>query len=197
MDYPAFYDDIESIKLIDKLSNFLGATEGGVIEFSYIDIVKAAGHSCPTVLGAYLLTLKGLKTLYMDELPQRGEIKVEFRENMEDGVAGVVANVVTHITGATNKSGFKGIAGLFSRNNLMEFASEISSSVRFTRLDTNKSVDLIYDPRSIDPHPQTRELMQKLLAGEATEEEAREFGSVWQQRAENIAQNIDTVIEVV
>ena len=197
MDYPAFYDEIESIKLIDKLSNFLGATEGGVIEFSYIDIVKAAGHSCPTVLGAYLLTLKGLKTLYMDDLPQRGEIKVAFRENMEDGVAGVVANVVAHITGATNKSGFKGIAGLFSRNNLMEFASEISSSVRFTRLDTNKSVDLIYDPRSINPHPQTRELMQKLLAGEATEEEAREFGSVWQHRVENIAKNIDTVIKVV
>ena len=197
MDYPAFYDEIESIKLIDKLSNFLGATEGGVIEFSYIDIVKAAGHSCPTVLGAYLLTLKGLKTLYMDDLPQRGEIKVAFRENMEDGVAGVVANVVAHITGATNKSGFKGIAGLFSRNNLMEFASEISSSVRFTRLDTNKSVDLIYDPRSINPHPQTRELMQKLLAGEATEAEAREFGSVWQHRVENIAKNIDTVIKVV
>ncbi len=80
MTYPEFFNKIEKIKLKDDLSNFLGATEDGIIEFSYIDVVKTAGHSCPTVLGAYLMTLEGLKALYKDELPKRGEIKIEYSE---------------------------------------------------------------------------------------------------------------------
>ncbi len=49
MNYPKFFDDIEPIRLRDELSNFLGTFEDGVIEFSYLDVVKSAGHSCPTV----------------------------------------------------------------------------------------------------------------------------------------------------
>ncbi len=55
MTYPEFFKNIETIKLQDDLSLFLGAFEDGIIEFSYLDVVKTAGHSCPTVLGAYLM----------------------------------------------------------------------------------------------------------------------------------------------
>ena len=197
MNYPAFFDEIEPIKLQDGLANFLGSTEGGIIEFNYIDIVKAAGHSCPTVLGAYLLTLKGLKILYKNELPKRGEIQVEFNENIEQGVAGVIANVISNITGATTNTGFKGLAGKFSRVNLMAFEREINSSVKFTRIDTRASVELNYDPSPILPPAGMRELMQKSLFGQATAEEAKEFGKLWQQRVENIAKNVEQVISVV
>jgi len=197
MNYPTFFDEIEQIKLQDGLANFLGSTEGGIIEFNYIDIVKAAGHSCPTVLGAYLLTLKGLKVLYKNEIPKRGEIQVEFNENIEQGVAGVIANVISNITGATTDTGFKGLAGQFSRVNLMEFEREINSSVKFTRIDSRASVELIYDPSSILPSAGMRELMQKSLSGQATDEEAKEFGKLWQQRVENIAKNVEQVISVV
>ena len=130
MNYPKFYETIESIKVRDPLSEALGAFENGEYEFSYIDIVKSAGHSCPTVSGAYIITLEGLKTLYENELPVRGNIKVEFQEDLEDGVAGVISNVISQITGATDKSGFKGIGGKFSRHSLMNFNSNIESSVR-------------------------------------------------------------------
>lgn len=196
MNYPEFFNKIEKIKLKDDLANFLGATEDGLIEFSYIDVVKTAGHSCPTVLGAYLMTKEGLKALYENELPKRGEIKVEFSEKIEDGVAGVIANVITNITGATTNSGFKGIMGLFSRNSLMSFESNINSSVRFTRRDTNKSVDVVYDPSLIGADPMMRELMQKSISRTATQEEEKEFGQLWQQRVENIAQNVTRVIKV-
>jgi len=53
----------------------------------YIQLVKAAGHSCPTVAGAYAMSYHALKVLYPDSLPVRGEIKVEFKESLEDGVA--------------------------------------------------------------------------------------------------------------
>ena len=74
MNYPKFYDEVESIKVIDQLSNVLGAFEGGEYEFSYLDVVKSAGHSCPTDAGAYLNTLEALKALYPDALPVRGNI---------------------------------------------------------------------------------------------------------------------------
>ena len=47
----------------DRLAEFLGAADGGVIEYRYVDAVKLAGHSCPTVAGAYLLTSKVLSGL--------------------------------------------------------------------------------------------------------------------------------------
>lgn len=197
MNYPEFFNDIEKIRLKDDLAEFLGATQEGTIEFSYIDVVKTAGHSCPTVLGAYLMTLEGLKALYKDETPKRGEIKVEFSEKIEDGVAGVIANVITNITGATTNSGFKGIMGLFSRNNLMAFESDISSNVKFTRRDTNDSVEVIYDPSSIGADPMMRELMQKSISKQATAQEAETFGKLWQQRVEAISKNIPEVIRVV
>ena len=140
------------IKLQDELASFLGAFDSGIIEFSYLDIVKSAGHSCPTVLGAYLMTLEGLKALYKDEIPKRGEIIVEFKESQTTGVAGVIGNVITNITGATTTNGFKGIAGKYDRNYLMKFDKDISgASVRFVRADTQKKVDVIYDPNSIFP----------------------------------------------
>ena len=145
MNYPSFFKTIETIKLQDDLASFLGTFEDGLVEFSYTDVVKSAGHSCPTVAGAYLMALEGLKALYKDELPKRGDIFVSFKENSDDGVAGVIANVVTQITGATESFGFKGIGGNFARLGLMKFNDNINSSMKLQRLDTGKCVEIIYN----------------------------------------------------
>lgn len=196
MSYPKFFDEVEKIKVIDKLSMTLGAFDDGIYKFNYLDVVKSAGHSCPTVAGAYLMCLKGLKYLYEDSLPVRGEIKVEFKENLEDGVAGVIANVITQITGATSKSGFKGLNGKFARHSLMKFEANIPSSVRFTRVDTGKSVDVFYDPSIIKPNPDMKPLMQKMLQNKATTEEVAEFGALWQDRVKRIFEHKDKVIKI-
>ncbi len=196
MTYPQFFNNIPTIKLQDELASFLGAFEDGIIEFSYLDVVKNAGHSCPTVLGAYLMTLEGLKALYEDELPKRGEIIVEFKESQIEGVAGVIGNVITNITGATTTNGFKGIAGKFDRNHLMKFEKDIDgASVRFTRVDTLKSVDVFYDASSVKPHEDMSFLMQKSIKAIATKEEIEEFKKYWQKRVEEISLNIETVIK--
>ena len=78
MDYPKFFNEIETIKLKDELSDFLGTFKDGIVEFSYLDVVKSAGHSCPTVAGAYLMAREGLKALYEDEIPKRGEYPPAF-----------------------------------------------------------------------------------------------------------------------
>ena len=196
MSYPEFFDRVESIALVDPLANILGAFKKGEYEISYIEVVKAAGHSCPTVAGAYLMTQVALQALYADQRAVRGNIKVEFAEALEDGVAGVIGNVVSHITGATDKSGFKGLGGKFARHSLMHFNADISASARFTRLDNQKSVDIIYDPSSVPADPQMMPLMQKIQSGQATAEQMKEFGKLWQDRVRRVFENKESVLEV-
>ena len=195
MRYPEFFDSIESIKVKDPLSDVLGAFEAGEYEFSYLDIVKAAGHSCPTVAGAYLMTDAALKALYPDTRAIRGSVKVAFKESLQEGVAGVIGNVVSQITGATDKSGFKGLQGQFVRHSLMEFNADINgASARFTRVDTAQSILVTYDPSTIAPNPQMMPLMQKLTTGNASAEDKKAFGAMWQERVEKIFANSDAVI---
>ncbi len=196
MSYAQFFDTIETIKVKDPLSQLLGAFDTGEYEFSYLDVVKAAGHSCPTVAGAYIMTLKALEVLYRDEVAIRGNIRVEFKESLEEGVAGVIGNVISQITGATDKSGFKGLKGEFARHSLMKFDANISSSARFTRVDSGKSVDVIYNPELIKPNPKMAQLMQKLSSESANTEEVKEFGRLWQDRVQRIFENRDSVVEV-
>ena len=196
MNYPTFFDNTPTIKLQDPLSDFLGTFEEGMVEFSYLDIVKSAGHSCPTVSGAYLCTLKALEALYKNETPIRGNIHVRFKSDPLEGVAGVIANVITQITGATEHSGFKGLNGKFARNNLMEFGADISTQIEFKRLDTGKSVTVNYDPSSVRANPKMQELMGKLMQGIASAEEKKEFGELWQERVKAIFNNIDEVVMV-
>ncbi len=186
MKYPDFYNQVKTIKLYDPLSEFLGSFEEGIIEFNYSQIVQSAGHSCPTVAGAYLMTYKALESLYPNEIAVRGNIKVEFKENIEEGVAGVIGNVISNITGATDITGFKGIGGKFVRHGLMDFDANINSSARFTRVDTNKSVDVFYNPSSIEASPLMQNLMQKIMAKMATPEDKINFGEMWQARVKSI-----------
>ena len=197
MNYPKFFDNTPTITLKDPLSDFLGTLKNGIVEFKYIDIVKSAGHSCPTVAGAYLSTVKGIEALYGDEIPTRGDISVSIKDDSAQGVTGVISNVITQITGATEKTGFKGLNGNFARNNLMEFNADIKSELRFTRLDTGASVEVSYDPSSVGGNPKMQELMGKMMQGVATKEERVEFGKLWQQRVSDIFDRADDVITII
>ena len=197
MKYPDYYTQIEPIILKDDLANFLGAFDQGLIEFTFVDIVKSAGHACPTVLGAYLMTLQGLKALYGKEVPKRGEILVSFSQKESEGVAGVIANVIGQITGATVTRGFKGLAGQFDRRNLMSFEQSIEGNVRFTRLDNQESVMVSYDASSVPADQDMPALMQASIQGLATKEQQVRFAKLWQKRVAAIAQNVEQVVKVV
>jgi hypothetical protein len=149
--------------------------------------------------GAYLMTLKALQALYPDTLPVRGEIKAAFKESLDAGVAGVISNVISNITGATDKSGFKGLGGKFARHSLMDFEAKISSNARFTRTDTGESVDVFYNPQGVPANPNMQALLQKSMQGAATNEEKKLFGMYWQARVEEILinyKNYPGIIEI-
>lgn len=179
-----FYNNVESIVLKDKLGEFLGVDED--FEYTFKDVVKLSGHSCPTVAGAYLMTLYSLKKLYPLGLPIRGEIKVELRDSKSAGTTGVLANVASFITGAKEEDGFKGLQGKYFRNNLLKFEVAMKGEMRFTRLDNQESVEVGYDLSNIVLSNFNPSLMQKGLQNIATKEELEIFGAAWQQRVKEI-----------
>lgn len=182
MQTPSFFDEVQSLVVHDPLAEFLGAAENGRIEYRYLDVVKLAGHSCPTVAAAYWMTLKALAFLYPDSLPERGGIRVQFRDDRLSGVTGVIANVVSMLTGATQDTGFKGIGGRFDRRELLYFSSDVAEEIRYTRIDSGAAVDAAAHLGGVPFAPQTSGLMQKYMAGIATPQEAAEFRECWQAR---------------
>ena len=186
MTYPEFFAAVPRLTLHDPLAEFLGAAENGLIEYGYTDAVKLAGHSCPTVAGAYLMTLKALAILYPDAPPERGGIRVELKAAQADGTAGVVAAVAGLLTGAAGEGGFKGVAGRFSRRDLLQFAAGIDAELRFTRIDSGACVAATYHPEVVPAPPEMQALMPKLLAGAADAADKTEFGRLWQMRVKRI-----------
>lgn len=177
---PAFFDLVPPIVVADGLAEVLGAAEGGIIEYRYLDAVKLTGHSCPTVAGAWLMTRTALARLYPDTLPRRGELRVELRQQMDEGVAGVIASVAGLITGAANEGGFKGLAGRFGRQGLLRFGVPMSAEIRFTRLDTGQSVELLHHPQAVPRPAALTSLLQHALAPAASPAARVAFADTWQ-----------------
>jgi len=183
---PSFYAEIPPIDLQDPLAGFLGAAQEGKLSIAYRDCMILAGHSCPTVAGAYLMAREGLAVLYPDTLPHRSEILVELSGAEEEGVVGVVGHVIGCITGAGGSGGFKGIGGAFARNDRLHYGVDFDGDVRLTRIDTQQRVTLRYDPSTIPGDPRMKPLMQKALRQEAAPDEIAQFQALWQGRVHAI-----------
>ncbi|WP_198341816.1 FmdE family protein [Oceanisphaera avium] len=157
-----------------------------MLEYCYLDAVRLAGHSCPTVAGAWLCTVAALKNLYGEQLPERGGVSVYMDEVEDAGVTGVIAQVVTLLTGATAANGFKGLAGRYARNNLLHYASEGVQGMVFRRNDTGQQVAVSLDLSSVPAEPAQHTLIPLILSGQATSEQEQEFGRLWQNRVQRL-----------
>jgi formylmethanofuran dehydrogenase subunit E len=186
MTHPAFFDAAPRITVRDPLNGFLGGFDGGLVEYGYLDAVKLAGHSCPTVAGAYLMTLAALRALYGDDVPERGGVQVSFADGLDEGVAGVTAAVVGLITGAAGEGGFKGIGPLFSRRGLLRFGEPVEGEVAFSRRDNGRTATAMFDSSIVPLQPEARELLPRMLAGDATPAEGDRFRQLWQERVRAI-----------
>lgn len=180
MSLPDFFDSVPAITVNDPLAEFLGAASGGSIEYRYADAVRLAGHSCPTVAGAYLTTRAALARLYPQGLPRRGEVRVELRQQAHEGVAGVIAGVAGLITGAAGEGGFKGLGGRFARNDLLRFGVPMTGDIRFTRIDSGESAEFVHHADAVSRPPALRGLMQEAMAPDAPAPARRAFAESWQ-----------------
>lgn len=184
MRYPDFFDAVAPLELYDGLADFLGAFEAGKLSISYLECVKMAGHSCPTVAGAFVLTKVALSALFGEEIPQRGKVRIAFREKEEVGVTGVMAAVMGNITGASSVGGFKGINGAFSRAGLLRFGQHINGMVRFERIDTGAFIALSFLPARLPQDAAFESAMKQALSGKA--DALKSFGEKWQNRVREV-----------
>lgn len=186
MDFPSFFAQVPRIRLRDPLAEFLGATGGGLLEYGYADAVRLAGHSCPTVAAAYGMARRGLGALYGARLPERGGVRVEFRAARLEGATGVIANVLSLITGATFDSGFKGFGGVFDRRQLLFFGAPIEGQLRLTRVDNGEAVQVSARLGEVPADPSVGVLLQRCLAGDAGADVLQRFRQGWQDRVRRI-----------
>lgn len=182
--FPEFFADAPTILMQDPLADFLGAAAGGLIEYRYEDAVKLCGHSCPTVAGAYLMVVKGLKALYGDDIPQRGSIEVGMQGARDEGTVGVTASVAQLITGAAPETGFGGIGpqARFARRDSLVFGADISGTLALRRRDTGQTVSVRINSHLAPFADEMKTVMPKAVSGSAAPEELQRFGRLWQAR---------------
>lgn len=187
MRYPAFYDQAPAIPMRDPLAALLGAADDGLIDYHYLDAVRLAGHSCPTVAGAWLIARAAMRALYPDRPAERGGVSVQIPGAESDGVNGVIAQVLTLVTGAAADNGFHGIGGHFVRQSLLDFSTESAgNAVRFRRRDNDASVTLELDTSSVPAPANLRQLLGAALDPAASVAQRADFARAWQERVRRL-----------
>jgi hypothetical protein len=93
---------------------------------------------------------------------------------------------VSLITGAAAEGGFKGLAGQFQRQNLLRFAAEIPLELRFSRLDTRRTVDVACDTSTIAAAPEMAGLLRQCLHDPDDAASRQRFGALWQERVRRL-----------
>ena len=184
----------DPIRIRDPLAEVLGMVPGEEpLVVTFADVAKAAGHACPAVAGAYRSTQLALDHLYPDESPVRSDVEVTVGGNSDDPGLGPMANVIRHITGAADETGFVGFGGFGGRENLLSFGDVETPgrAFQFERTDTGEAVVVSFDPSStgVDPDSGGGGPMQKLSAvvsGNADEAEADAFREQWHGRVQRI-----------
>lgn len=197
------------LRLREPLAAALGAfsADDAIIEYGITDAVKLAGHICPTVTGAYLCCARALEQLYgPGEVPERGSIAVTVYGEPDEGVYGVMAQVVGFITGAAPETGFKGLGGRFARKDLLRFSGEKpdeqAACFRFQREDTGAAVMERFRPWLI-PFPAEKSqrmavLMEAVVGGYAGKDELADFQELWMEKISGMLarEDIDSWLEV-
>ena len=191
-----FLKEVRPIKFKEPLAETLGAVkvENTALEYSFVDVVKMAGHARPTVAGAYLSCRKALERLYPGEIPVRGEISITVYGEPDEGVYGVMAQVFSFLTGAAPASGFRGLGHKFKRKGLLRFIPDKidpqAMCFEFSRLDSGKAVLIKFYPGEI-PFPVKKakrlaELLEKVIWEAAKDEEKREFQELWMGKVKDM-----------
>ncbi|MBI4186846.1 MAG: hypothetical protein HY530_04990 [Chloroflexi bacterium] len=204
-----FLGKVEPIRLKEPLAETLGVfvRDDAVLEYTFIDVVKLAGHACPTTAAAYLCCLKALERLYPGEMPVRGDIAITVYGEPDEGVYGVMSQVFSLLTGAAPATGFKGLGPKFKRKNLLKFSpakmEPAAMCFEFRRLDTGKAVLVKFYPREV-PSPQEKaermgELMDQVIWDVARDEEKKQFQDLWMGKVQSMLldrQDIDRWLRV-
>ncbi len=187
MSFPDFYKQAPVVHTYDAFAATLGAADNGLLDYHYVDAVRLAGHSCPTVAGAFLIGRAALAALYPDGPAERGNIAVHMPAPQNEGVTGVMAQVLTLLTGAAADNGFQGMRGRFKRQGLLSFAQHREGdAIIFKRLDNNARVAVTLDVSLIPADPAQGERLMAILQDCADASQQAAFANAWQDRVRRL-----------
>jgi hypothetical protein len=185
--FPDFYEQAPVVRTHDSFAALLGASRDGMLDYHYLDAVRLAGHSCPTVAGAFLIGRAALTALYPEGPAERGGIAVHMPAPESEGVTGVTAQVLTLLTGAASDNGFHGIQGRFKRKGLLSFAERREGeAITFTRVDTGKSVAVSLNVSPVPGDPAQGARLAAILQDRADDEQRTAFADAWQDRVRRL-----------
>ncbi len=196
--------DVAPIEIRDPVAEALGILEpGDPFIVTYADVVKEAGHSCPTASGAFRITQLGLAELYPDanEHPVRSDIEVTAGGPRDEPTYGVMSRIVSYITGAAEEGGFGGLAnGYGDRKHHLHFgdADTVDPTFTFDRTDTDDTVQVTYHVGEVPDAGPATQYLGKLIDGTATNEEREAFAEAWHGRVRAVLTDDDlfTVTQV-
>lgn len=193
--------EVELIRIRDPLAEALAAVEPpSPFVITYHDVVKAAGHTCPTSAGAYRIAQLGLDDLYPDDLPKRGEIELAVGGQPDDQAHGVTGRLLSYITGAADESGFGGLPGGFgARRNTLTYAADDDPDVTIglKRTDTDAAVTVSFHAgdvlKATKQHLSEDDPVSTYLQSreEASSEERAAFARAWHDRVETVLTDDD------
>ncbi len=172
------------IKIHDPLASFLGGP-APVERFNITlqDCARLAGHLCPSVAGAFLISRAAVQELFSEGVCVRGTLAVDIAEAHDSGATGPMAHVFSFVMGAWDESGFGGLGGeRFRRRNLLTYSSPKATPgwIRFHHLPSGRVIEVGYRPERapFEPAPNA------------------DFASNWQARVSAILAAAEQVIEV-
>lgn len=181
---------LDPILVRDPFLEFLGlVSPREPIAVTFEELVKAAGHLCPTVAGAYLILRHGLAALYGNEPAVRGEVRVTAYGGPQDFGYGPIAQLVNLVIGAAPETGFAGLGpGLFVRRDLFVFKRHDirRNEFDFERLDSNRTVHVTYEPGKIPAPAGLHASIGPALSATAAPEDLARFRTLWLRRVQDI-----------
>lgn len=189
------YENVDPVRIRDPVAEALAVLKpGDPFVIRYEDVVKEAGHSCPTAAGAFRIAQLGLDRLYPDEHPVRGDIEVTAGGPRDDSTYGVMSRIVSYITGAAEEDGFGGLAGGYGgRKHLLQFdeSDRVDPTFSFQRTDTGDAVRVTYHVGDVPDAGPATQYLHKLIDGTATDEERAAFAEAWHGRVRAVLTDDD------
>lgn len=184
------YDDVATIEIRDPVAEVLGVLpDGEPFEIAYEDVVRIAGHSCPAASGAFRVAERGLEALYPDDYPVRSQVAVDVGAPRDEHPAGVIARIVSYVTGAAGPDGFGGLAGGYGgRANLLTYGRREGAGLRFgfQRTDTDDAVEVAYFLDQVPEGGQGMANLPAVVDGSASREDRDAFEAAWHARVEAV-----------
>jgi hypothetical protein len=173
-------DEFEKFKITihEPFAEFLMADQDEhKFKISLLDVVRFAGHACPSMVGAFLISQRAIKELFSEtNICIRGQVAIEISSSVTQGATGPMSNVFSMIFGAWERSGFGGLQGQFVRRGLLKYEVRGISpgTFRFHNLKTGNTVDISYDPSN---------------AGVPIDAATLPFQKVWRHKIATILEN--------